>query len=165
MVGDWRRFRLHASPDGRHGRPRRRGAANSRFDKRNRPQFRCTAPLAAQRCVKTQGKDRRSGTYRPPRPRRAPVDHRHRRPGDGRRQGIRDSCNEIAVGRRLSRPGRIVTAAALLMAISFSALMASGVSIRRMFGLGLTLAVLMDATLVRLLLVPAFMHVLGRANW
>jgi putative drug exporter of the RND superfamily len=35
----------------------------------------------------------------------------------------------------------------------------------RMFGLGLTLAVLMDATLVRMLLVPAFMHVLGRANW
>jgi RND superfamily putative drug exporter len=34
-----------------------------------------------------------------------------------------------------------------------------------MFGVGLTLAVLMDATLVRTLLVPAFMHVLGRANW
>ena len=35
----------------------------------------------------------------------------------------------------------------------------------RMFGVGLTLAVLVDATLVRILLVPAFMHVLGRANW
>ena len=35
----------------------------------------------------------------------------------------------------------------------------------RMFGLGLTVAVLMDATLVRMLLVPAFMRVVGRANW
>jgi uncharacterized membrane protein YdfJ with MMPL/SSD domain len=58
-----------------------------------------------------------------------------------------------------------VTAAALVMSISFAALIAGQVSIVRMFGLGLTLAVLMDATLVRMLLVPAFMHVLGRANW
>jgi putative drug exporter of the RND superfamily len=35
----------------------------------------------------------------------------------------------------------------------------------RMFGVGLTLAILVDATLVRMLLVPAFMHVLGRVNW
>ena len=35
----------------------------------------------------------------------------------------------------------------------------------RMFGVGVPLAVLVDATLVRILLVPAFMHVLGRANW
>ena len=74
-----------------------------------------------------------------------------------------DNDESIRLG--LARTGRIVTAAAILMAISFSALMASGVSIMRMFGLGLTLAVLMDATLVRLLLVPAFMHALGRANW
>jgi putative drug exporter of the RND superfamily len=39
------------------------------------------------------------------------------------------------------------------------------VAFMRMFGLGLTLAVLVDATLVRMLLVPAFMRVLGRANW
>jgi RND superfamily putative drug exporter len=43
--------------------------------------------------------------------------------------------------------------------------MASEVSIMRMFGLGLTLAVLMDATLVRMLLVPAFMHLMGPRNW
>ena len=54
---------------------------------------------------------------------------------------------------------------ALLMSISFAALMAAQVTIMRMFGLGLTVAVLMDATLVRMLLVPAFMRVLGRANW
>ncbi|HME50291.1 MMPL family transporter, partial [Mycobacterium sp.] len=42
---------------------------------------------------------------------------------------------------------------------------AAQVSFMRMFGLGLTVAVLVDATLVRMLLVPAVMHVLGRANW
>ena len=51
------------------------------------------------------------------------------------------------------------------MSISFAALIAAQVSFMRMFGLGLTLAVLVDATLVRMLLVPAFMHVLGRWNW
>jgi RND superfamily putative drug exporter len=35
----------------------------------------------------------------------------------------------------------------------------------RMFGLGMTLAVLVDATLVRMVLLPAFMHLLGRWNW
>ena len=62
-------------------------------------------------------------------------------------------------------PGRVVTAAALLMSISFAALIAAQVAFMRMFGVGLTLAVLADATLVRMLLVPAFMHVLGRWNW
>jgi RND superfamily putative drug exporter len=75
----------------------------------------------------------------------------------------RDNDECIALG--LARVGRVVTAAALLMSISFAALSASNVSIMRMFGVGLTLAVLMDATLVRMLLVPAFMHVLGRVNW
>ena len=51
------------------------------------------------------------------------------------------------------------------MSISFAALIAAQVAFMRMFGVGLTLAVLVDATLVRMLLVPAFMHVLGRANW
>lgn len=73
--------------------------------------------------------------------------------------------NDEAIAMGLSRTGRIVTAAALLMGISFAALMASQVSLMVMFGLGLTLAVLMDATLVRMLMVPAFLHLLGRRNW
>jgi RND superfamily putative drug exporter len=44
-------------------------------------------------------------------------------------------------------------------------LIAAQVSFMRMFGVGLTVAVLFDATLVRMLLVPAFMHVMGRFNW
>ncbi len=59
----------------------------------------------------------------------------------------------------------MITAAALVMSISFAALIAAQVSFMRMFGIGLTLAVLVDATLVRMVLVPAFMHVLGRWNW
>ena len=51
------------------------------------------------------------------------------------------------------------------MSISFAALIAAQVAFMRMFGVGLTLAVLVDATLVRMVLVPAFMHVLGRWNW
>ena len=74
-----------------------------------------------------------------------------------------DADESVALG--VARTGRVVTAAALLMAISFAALMAAQVSFMRMFGLGVTLAVLMDATLIRMLLMPAFMHVLGRMNW
>ena len=74
-----------------------------------------------------------------------------------------DNDESVALG--LARTGRVVTAAALVMSISFAALIAAQVSFMRMFGVGLTLAVLVDATLVRILLVPAFMHVLGSANW
>jgi putative drug exporter of the RND superfamily len=74
-----------------------------------------------------------------------------------------DNDESVALG--LARTGRVVTAAALVMSISFAALIAAQVSFMRMFGLGLTLAVLVDATLVRMVLVPAFMHVLGRWSW
>ncbi len=74
-----------------------------------------------------------------------------------------DNDESIALG--LAHTGRVITAAALVMSISFGALISAGVSFMRMFGLGLTLAVLVDATLVRILLVPAFMHVLGGRNW
>jgi RND superfamily putative drug exporter len=69
----------------------------------------------------------------------------------------------VALG--LARTGRVITAAALVMSISFAALIAAQVSFMRMFGIGLTLAVFADATLVRMVLVPAFMHMLGRWNW
>jgi RND superfamily putative drug exporter len=74
-----------------------------------------------------------------------------------------DNDESVALG--LARTGRVVTAAALVMSISFAALIAAQVSFMRMFGTGLTLAVLADATLVRMVLVPAFMHVLGHWGW
>jgi RND superfamily putative drug exporter len=61
--------------------------------------------------------------------------------------------------------GRVVTTAALVMSISFAALIPAHVSFMRMLGVGLTLAVLVDATLVRMVLVPAFLHLLGRWTW
>ena len=73
--------------------------------------------------------------------------------------------NDESVALGLARTGRVVTAAALLMAISFAALIAAKVAFMRMFGVGLTLAVIADATLVRMLLLPAFMHLLGRWSW
>lgn len=75
------------------------------------------------------------------------------------------AANDQSVALGVARTGRVITAAALVMSISFAALTASQVSFMRMFGLGLTIAILMDATLIRTVLVPAFMHVLGRANW
>lgn len=75
------------------------------------------------------------------------------------------AANDESVARGLARTGRVITAAALVMSISFAALIVAQVSFMRMLGLGMTLAVLMDATLVRTVLVPAFMHVMGRFNW
>jgi RND superfamily putative drug exporter len=74
-----------------------------------------------------------------------------------------DNTRAVALG--LGRTGRIVTAAALLMAIVFVAMAGSKVSFMMLFGTGLTLAVLMDATVVRGVLVPAFMKLAGRWNW
>ncbi len=80
------------------------------------------------------------------------------------REPARARNNEsVALG--LAHTGRVITAAALVMVISFAALIAAHVSFMRMFGVGLTLAVLIDATLVRMILVPAFMHFLGGWNW
>ena len=76
-----------------------------------------------------------------------------------------DADNDESVALGLAHTGRVVTAAALVMSISFAALIAAQVSFMRMFGVGLTLAVVVDATLVRMVLVPAFMHILGRWNW
>lgn len=74
-------------------------------------------------------------------------------------------ANRRAVALGIARTGRIITAAALLMAIVLSALVSSRVSFIQLFGLGLAVMVVMDATLVRAILVPAFMGLLGRWNW
>jgi RND superfamily putative drug exporter len=73
--------------------------------------------------------------------------------------------NEAAVALGLERTGRIITAAAALLAITFFAFGTSGVSFIKLFGIGLGLAILMDATVVRAFLVPAFMRLAGDANW
>ncbi|MEU5097877.1 MMPL family transporter [Streptomyces sp. NPDC020996] len=73
--------------------------------------------------------------------------------------------NTRAVARGLERTGGLVTAAALLMALVFLSFLVSGITYMKMLGFGLAVAVLMDATLVRGVLVPAFMRLAGRFNW
>jgi RND superfamily putative drug exporter len=74
-----------------------------------------------------------------------------------------DNTRSVAVG--LERTGRIVTAAAVIISVVFIAFATSGVSFIKIFGLGLTIAVLMDAFVIRATLVPAFMRIAGEANW
>jgi len=74
-----------------------------------------------------------------------------------------DNRRSVALG--LERTGRIVTAAAALLSVVFIAFATSGVTFIKLMGIGLTLAVVVDATLVRATLVPAFMRLAGRANW
>ncbi|AYG78692.1 Trehalose monomycolate exporter MmpL3 [Streptomyces hundungensis] len=70
-----------------------------------------------------------------------------------------------SVVRGLERTGGIVTAAAALVALVFLSFLTSGITYMKMLGLGLALAVVMDATVVRGVLVPAFMRLAGRFNW
>jgi RND superfamily putative drug exporter len=75
----------------------------------------------------------------------------------------RDTEQSVVLG--LQRSGRIITAAAALIAIVFAAFVSSGVTNIKQLGLGVAFAILLDATIVRALLVPAFMGILGDANW
>jgi putative drug exporter of the RND superfamily len=73
--------------------------------------------------------------------------------------------NVRAVSYGLERTGRIITAAATIMVAAFSGFVAGSIVGLQEFGLGLAVAILVDATIVRALLVPALMAVLGRWNW
>ncbi len=70
-----------------------------------------------------------------------------------------------AVVNGIARTGRVITTASLLVAIAVLPLLTSHVVLLKMFGCGIALAVLVDATVVRGVLVPAFMQLAGRANW
>jgi RND superfamily putative drug exporter len=70
-----------------------------------------------------------------------------------------------SVRQGLSRTGRLVTMAAVLLAVSLLAFGTSGVSFVQMFGIGSGLAILVDATLIRGVLVPVGMRALGKAAW
>lgn len=74
-----------------------------------------------------------------------------------------DAAGAVVTG--LDRTGRLITAAALIVASVLGALVTSQISLLKMLGFGLALAVLVDATLVRGLLVPAVMKLTGRASW
>jgi RND superfamily putative drug exporter len=73
--------------------------------------------------------------------------------------------NDLAVALGLQRSARIVTSAALLLVVVFAGFVAAGMLTIKQVGLGTVLAVLLDATVVRMLLVPATMKLMGRWNW
>lgn len=75
------------------------------------------------------------------------------------------ASNSDAVALGLERTGRIVTAAALLFAVAVGTLVTSQIVFIKELGLGTALAVLIDASIVRALLVPALMAILGSRNW
>jgi trehalose monomycolate/heme transporter len=73
--------------------------------------------------------------------------------------------NRAAVASGLQRTGGVITSAALLLIIVIGAFSASGISFIKLIGVGMIIALIVDASIVRLLLVPATMRLLGRANW
>jgi uncharacterized membrane protein YdfJ with MMPL/SSD domain len=73
--------------------------------------------------------------------------------------------NTHAVADGLERTGRIVTAAAIIMVAAFSGFIDGQIAGLQEFGLGLAVAILVDATIVRAVLVPSLMAVLGCWNW
>jgi trehalose monomycolate/heme transporter len=73
--------------------------------------------------------------------------------------------NTMAVADGLQRTGGIITSAALLLIIVVAAFSASGIIFIKLLGVGMVIALLVDASVVRVLLVPATMRLLGRANW
>ena len=75
----------------------------------------------------------------------------------------KSNVESVAVG--LQRSARIITAAAVLLAVVFGAFVTSGVTSIKTMGFGVSLAVLLDATIVRGLLVPALMRLFGENNW
>jgi trehalose monomycolate/heme transporter len=82
-----------------------------------------------------------------------------------REEWDRTGDNTASVAAGLQYTGRIITAAALLLAIVVAGFATGGVAFIKLIGVGMIVAILVDATLVRLLLVPATMRLLGRWNW
>jgi uncharacterized membrane protein YdfJ with MMPL/SSD domain len=73
--------------------------------------------------------------------------------------------NDLAVATGLDRSGRIITSAAALLVIVFAGFAAGELVLVKQLGLGMAVAVIVDATIVRTLLVPATMTLMGRRNW
>jgi RND superfamily putative drug exporter len=75
----------------------------------------------------------------------------------------RSNTESVAIG--LQKSARIITAAAFILAVVFAAFVTSGVTAIKLLGLGVAFAILLDATLIRALLVPALMRLFGERNW
>jgi RND superfamily putative drug exporter len=73
--------------------------------------------------------------------------------------------NAESVARGTAATGRVITSAALIMTVVFASFLADPSPLVKMLGLGLSIAIVLDATVVRMVVVPATMALLGRANW
>jgi RND superfamily putative drug exporter len=73
--------------------------------------------------------------------------------------------NQAAIAGGLQRTGGIITSLALMLVIVTGAFSASGITFIKLMGVGMIIALVVDATIIRVLLVPATMRLLGRANW
>jgi RND superfamily putative drug exporter len=73
--------------------------------------------------------------------------------------------NTAAIASGLQRTGGVITSAALLLVIVIGMFSLSGITFIKLLGVGMIVALVLDATLVRILLVPATMRLLGDANW
>jgi len=82
-----------------------------------------------------------------------------------REEWDRTGDNTTSVANGLQRSGRIITSAALLLVVVIAGFATSGIMLMKMIGVGMIVAVLIDATVVRALLVPATMRLLGTVNW
>ena len=82
-----------------------------------------------------------------------------------REEWDRTGDNSVAVETGLARTGPIITSAALLLIVVIGAFATSGITFIKMIGVGMVIAIVVDATVVRGLLVPATMRLLGSANW
>ena len=77
----------------------------------------------------------------------------------------RTGDNAVAVADGLASTARVITAAALIMVTVFGSFVLGDATTLKLFGLGLATAILVDATIVRMVLVPATMELLGDRNW
>jgi putative drug exporter of the RND superfamily len=82
-----------------------------------------------------------------------------------REEWLRTGDNATSVADGLARTARVITAAAAIMVCVFGSFVVGDLRILQVFGLGLAVAVFVDATVVRMILVPATMELLGSANW
>jgi putative drug exporter of the RND superfamily len=82
-----------------------------------------------------------------------------------RESWLRTRANSQAIVDGLAGTGRVITAAAAIMVAVFAAFVPSPEVFLKVIGVGMAAAILVDATVVRMLLVPAIMHLLGRGNW
>jgi len=82
-----------------------------------------------------------------------------------REEYLRTGNATTSVADGLASSARVITAAAAIMVVVFASFMLEDIREIKLFGLGLALAVLLDATLVRMVIVPATMELLGERNW